>query len=150
MPHINYKSWGNISDLPLEYSCLAFDLGRSQTGVAVGNSLLKTGKMLGHIEMLKFHPKEWLEIDKIISKWQIQLIIVGEPKDTPNTAKKMYGFAKAIYRRTLIPTVLLDESYTTVSAKQDLLEFGLKKIDKTVVDSYSALLLINHWFDVYV
>lgn len=142
----NLKFFGDIASLPSEYYCLSFDLGRASTGVAVGDSVSQAAKAISAIKMTNFFPDCWLDIDKLIAKWQISLIIVGEPLDTPKTAKKMHGFAKKVNDLYGLPVVLLDESYTTVVAKQDL---GAKAKSKAIVDSYSAVLLINHWFELY-
>lgn len=137
--------FGDLSNLR-DYTCLAFDVGRSQTGLAIGNSISRLGQPLAAIEFEKFFPKSWNEIEQVIADWQVKLIIVGEPKDTPNTARKMRGFAKNIHARTSLPTVLLDESYTTAAAKQAL----SKKVAKSAIDSYSAMLLIEQWFAINV
>lgn len=138
-------TFGDFSHLD-DYTCLAFDIGRAQTGLAIGNSISKTGQILPVIEFEKYYPKSWQEIENLIKEWHVDLLIVGEPKDTPKTARKMHGFAKSLFIRTGLPTVLLDESYTTVAARQKF----KSGVAKSTIDSYSALLLIEQWFAVNV
>lgn len=144
------KIIGTLNCLSADYTCMAFDVGRSNTGIAVGNSISRSGRQIGAIAMDNFFPSCWQEIIDLVIKWQVDFIIVGEPCDTPKTAKKMLGFAKAIHERLHLPVVLLDESYTTVTARQEILrQKGLKSLTKKNIDSYSALILIQHWFDLY-
>ena len=141
--------WGNLEQLGSEYTCIAFDVGRTHTGIAIGNSVLQQGKALPAITFENYHPTSWQQITDLLAEWQVGLIIVGEPKDTPKTAKKMHGFAKAIFKQTAITTVMVDESYTTVTAKDDFIARNRKLPEKTEIDSLAATLLIQHWFDIY-
>lgn len=127
------------------YNCLAFDVGRSQSGVAVGSSITRRGEPLKAIKFTNFFPDSWEQIELLLVEWDVELIIVGEPKDTPKTAKKMHGFAKLIHKKTSKPVVLLDESYSTVEAQS----YFKKNVDKSKIDSYSAVIMIQQWFDLY-
>lgn len=132
-----------FGELPAsDYICLAFDVGRTCTGVAVGNSLMRTGKALDALAFSNFYPKDMTKIEQLITQWDAKLILVGEPIDTPNTAKKMQGFAKLVHKNTGLPTVLIDEGYSTVTAKQAL---GAKA-SKAKIDGYSALIILEQWF----
>ena len=57
-------------------------------------------------------------------------------------------FSQRIYARFKIPVVTHDERLTTAAAKERLFELGgYKKLTKGKIDSVSAVLILESWFE---
>ncbi|CAL1329066.1 Holliday junction resolvase RuvX [Candidatus Providencia siddallii] len=129
---------------------LAFDYGTKSIGVAVGQSITKTGNAL---PSLKFNNKLrcWEKIEFLIKEWQPQTIIVGIPYNMDGTEQKMTNlsrkFANKIYTFFGVKVDLHDERLTTIEAKSILFEQnGYRALNKGRIDSISAVLILESWF----
>ena len=94
----------------------------------------------------------WNKIEKIISEWSPDKIIIGIPeqKSKSNIVNKCYKFKKDIEIRFRLPVNTVDESFTSVEAKsilKDHRKIGIKKkrIKKQDIDGYSARLIAEQW-----
>ena len=129
---------------------LAFDFGEKKIGIASGNLFTKTASPIATIEYDKKIP--WNKIEKIISEWSPDKIIIGIPeqKSKSKIVNKCYKFKKDIEIRFKLPVNTVDESFTSVEAKSILKnhrKIGIKKkrIKKQDIDSYSARLIAEQW-----
>ncbi|NRA52736.1 MAG: Holliday junction resolvase RuvX [Gammaproteobacteria bacterium] len=130
---------------------LAFDFGTKSIGVAIGQTITATASPLAAIKAQDGIPN-WDLIEQLIKEWQPSQIIVGLPTNMDGTEQPMTlrarKFSQRIYARFKIPVVTHDERLTTAAAKERLFELGgYKKLTKGKIDSVSAVLILESWFE---
>lgn len=128
---------------------LGFDFGYKRIGVAVGQRLTCSASPLATIEAKSGIP-DWHVIQKIITQWNPQALIVGLPTCIDNselyTTSAARRFAKQLHKRFALPVHLVDERLSTVEARGHLFEQGgYRKIKKTEVDSIAACVILEQW-----
>jgi putative pre-16S rRNA nuclease len=128
---------------------LAIDYGGKRTGLAVTDPLkiiasaLTTVDSKGLISFLKDY----------FAKEQVELIIIGEPKNWDNTdthatplVEKVINDLKKNFPGTPIQKV--DERFTSKMASNAMIEMGLKKKkrqDKALVDQIAATIMLQEY-----
>lgn len=130
-------------------TAVAFDFGMKSIGVAVGQSITGTASPLEAIKAKDGIP-EWTVIEKVLTEWQPNILVVGLPLNMDGTIQPITANAKKFARRLAhkfnIQVHYQDERLTTVEAKARLFEFGgYKKLGKEKVDSVSACLIYESW-----
>jgi len=102
--------------------CLGFDFSPSRIGVAIGNSLSRTARAL---EAIPAHDsaRVFARVQALITTWQPQRLVVGRPSHPdgealPNT-EACERFARQLEGRFGVPTVQVNENYTTVAARSE-------------------------------
>lgn len=145
------------------YTALAFDYGLKKIGVAVGESLTKTAKPLTIIKAEDGEPN-YTEIEKIISEWRPQVIIVGVPinpsiaeeytsPDSKRLIKLIHKFSNKLihdYQKTYnFKLYNTDEAYTSMEAKKIFTELRKNKLIKqgAKLDDIAACIILERWFD---
>lgn len=128
---------------------LGFDFGYKRIGVAVGQRLTCSASPLATIDAKSGTP-DWNVIQKIITQWNPQALIVGLPTCIDNselyTTSAARRFAKQLHKRFALPVHLVDERLSTVEARGHLFEQGgYRKIKKTEVDSIAACVILEQW-----
>ena len=99
---------------------LAFDFGEKRVGVAIGNTLTKTAQAL---TILTYNNKDQLfeKIQKLLSEWQPEALVVGlptHPDGQPHAmTAKAKRFANQLQGRYQLSVHLVDERYTSVSVE---------------------------------
>ncbi|WP_290791967.1 Holliday junction resolvase RuvX [Flavihumibacter sp. UBA7668] len=128
---------------------MAIDYGGKRTGIAVTDpfQIIATGlTTIPSKELIPF-------LKKYMATEEVERIIIGEPKnwdDTDTHATPLVAAAvKEIQKNfPLIPLEKVDERYTSVMAKQTMLQSGLKKKarrNKALVDEIAATILLQEW-----
>ena len=121
---------------------MAFDYGTRRVGVAVGNSVSKSGQPLKtiaapNIDML------FQEIGGLIAEWEPKTLVVGLPSHPDGTAHEMTGKAKRfgnqLNGRFGLPVTWVDERYTSA-----VLEGDSQMRDN--LDALSAVLILEQFF----
>jgi putative Holliday junction resolvase len=122
---------------------MSFDFGLKRIGVAVGNMLIKQAQPLTIIHAAT-NTEKFMAISRLISEWQPQTIIVGLPLHPDGAEHDMTvrcrRFANQITGRYGIPTVLVDERYTSAV---------LSATHGEHVDSEAAALILQQFFDAH-
>ncbi len=134
---------------------LAFDFGTNSIGTAVGNDVTCTVRPLKAIRARQGKADE-KQLDDLIREWQPRLLVVGLPLMMDGSDQFITGlarhFAKELRRRYGLEVRLIDERLTTREAKQYIFEQGGFRAlarDKGAVDSLSAALILQEYFDNY-
>jgi len=133
-------------------SCIiAFDYGVKSIGVAVGQRITGTASPLSAIKATNGIPS-WQTLEALFNEWQPQQVIVGFPTNMDGTEQPITArarkFSRQIHSRFKIATQGHDERLTTVAAKERLFELGgYKKLTKGKIDSVSAVLILESWFE---
>lgn len=130
---------------------LAFDFGTYSIGCAVGQDITGTAQGLPSFKVQDGIPN-WDQIEKVIKEWQPERLVVGLPLNMDGSeqplTQRAKKFANRLNGRFNLPVELQDERLTTVSAKAEIFERGgYKALKKDKVDSISACLILESWFE---
>ena len=126
---------------------LAIDYGRKRVGLAVTDELQIIASALDTVPSAKIF--EYLA--DYFRKEQVELVVVGEPRQMNNLASEAVKYIDPFVRkfRKTFPDVKLerfDERFTSKLAMQTMIDAGLKKKDrknKATVDRISAVILLQ-------
>ena len=128
---------------------LSIDYGLKRTGLAVTDPLQIIATGLTTVESPKLMPF----LKDYFSKEEVELIIIGEPKNwddsdthaTPLVEKCIKELQKNF---PAIPVKKVDERFTSKMAKDSMLEMGMKKKDrrkKELVDEIAATIMLQEY-----
>ncbi len=132
---------------------LAFDFGTKSIGVAIGQRITGTARPLAALKAQDGTP-DWAKIERLLTEWQPDEVIVGLPlnmdgSEQPLTARAR-KFANRIHGRFGVQVLLHDERLSTVEARADLFSRGgFRALDKGSVDSASAVVILESWFEAH-
>jgi putative Holliday junction resolvase len=105
-----------VASRPLTF--LAFDFGLKRTGVATGNTLLRSASALTTIAAEG--DARFERIGKLIKEWQPDALVVGVPFHPDGAAhdntRRAQRFARQLSGRFGLPVHEADERYTTTEA----------------------------------
>lgn len=130
---------------------LAFDFGKRYIGIAIGEGELKLAHPLttikSHVTKIQFDA-----ISKLITAWEPKLLVVGLPLHDDGTEHEMTRLSKLFARRLegryRINVVMVDERYTTRSARSALDELGInRKQQDHFIDQIAAQHILQSFFD---
>lgn len=130
---------------------LGFDFGTKSIGVAIGQQITGSANPLSSIKANDGIPK-WEEIGALIDEWKPDIVVVGLPLNMDGSEQEMTQrarkFANRISGRFGVKIATQDERLTTADAKARLFEMGgFKALSKGQVDSMSAVLIIESYFE---
>ncbi|AUX94670.1 Holliday junction resolvase RuvX [Mixta gaviniae] len=130
---------------------LAFDFGTKSIGVAVGQQLTGTARPLAALKAQDGVPN-WELIERLLKEWQPDRVIVGLPLNMDGTEQPLTArarkFANRLHGRFGVQVDLHDERLSTVEARADLFaRGGFKALTKGSVDSLSAVIILESWFE---
>ncbi|ARU64034.1 Holliday junction DNA helicase RuvA [Histophilus somni] len=135
----------------MSITVLAFDFGTKSIGCAVGQSITGTAQALPAFKAQDGIP-DWLKIEKCLKDWQPNIVVVGLPlnmdgseQDLTHLARK---FANRLNGRFGVKVKLQDERLTTKQARDEIFQRGgYRALKKEKVDSISACLILESWFE---
>lgn len=130
---------------------LAFDYGTKRIGIAVTDpfQIIATG-------LATIHPKDIVEfLKKYLQAEQVELFVVGEPKQMDGTASQSAPHIKGfitILKKAFpeVPIERMDERFTSKMASAVIAQSGLKKVDrqnKGMIDTVSATIILQSWME---
>jgi putative holliday junction resolvase len=130
---------------------LAFDFGTRRIGVAVGNSISATAQPLTTLHGEE-NEQRFSSIAALIREWQPVALVVGLPCNDDGTPHEMTRlcrrFAQRLKGRFNLPTILVDERYTSAAASSQLTEMGIRGIkQKPLLDQFAAQQILQAYFD---
>ena len=130
---------------------LAFDFGTKRIGIAVGNTLLRNANPLTTIAEEKTETR-FAVITNLLIEWQPGALVVGLPSNDDGTPHELTAlcrrFANRLKGRFKLPTILLDERYTSLAASAQLNEAGVHgRKQKALLDQYAAQQILQAYFD---
>jgi putative holliday junction resolvase len=136
---------------PLSGTLLAFDFGTKRIGIAVGNTVSATARPLTTINDEK-NDARFTAIAALLAEWQPAALIVGLPCNDDGTPHEMTAlcrrFANRLKGRFNLPTLLVDERYTSAAASSVLDEEGIHgRKQKSLIDQYAAQQILQAYFD---
>lgn len=130
---------------------LAFDYGTKRIGIAVTDpfQIIATG-------LATIHPKDIVDfLKKYLQTEQVELFVVGEPKQMDGTASQSAPHIKGfitILKKAFpeVPIERMDERFTSKMASAVIAQSGLKKVDrqnKGMIDTVSATIILQSWME---
>ncbi|MGB4204073.1 MAG: Holliday junction resolvase RuvX [Bacteroidales bacterium] len=130
---------------------LAIDYGRKRTGIAVSDPLQIISTALQTVETHNLIPF----LKDYISRETVDCIVVGEPRQMNNQPSESVIYIEPFIRQLKkefpeIPVERVDERFTSKIASRAIQQSGLKKKDrrdKSLIDSVSAVILLQSWFE---
>ena len=130
---------------------LAIDYGEKRLGLAISDPNQIISKPLKTI-ILSDSQYIYNELEKIISDYEIQKLIIGLPlgMDGKNTQQtiKVEAFKENLQNKIGIPVILFDERLSSVSAKKSLISQGIKTgHNKSKIDQTAAAIFLQHFLD---
>lgn len=134
-----------------EGTLLAFDFGTRRIGVAIGNTLLRRANPLTTINAEK-NETRFAAIAALLAEWHPAALIVGLPSNDDGSPHELTAlcrrFANRLKGRFNLPTILVDERYTSLAASAALNEQGVHgREQKTLIDQYAAQQILQAYFD---
>ena len=132
---------------------IGFDYGTKKMGVAIAQCITKTATPLNVLKIKNENPN-WEQLDQIVNDYKPDLAIIGYPgknnKQTSLLADKIEKFGSAIEKHYKMPTILVDETYSTTIARQELRDQrkdGIlsRRIKRGQVDSMAAKIILEQW-----
>ena len=130
---------------------MAIDYGRKRVGIAVTDE-----KQIIANALTTVHAKDVFEfLDNYLKKEEVECIVVGEPKDWQNKDSEAAVFINPFVKKLkkLYSDLRIerhDESYTSILAKQAMIDGGLKKkarSKKELIDKISATLILQSYME---
>lgn len=120
---------------------LGFDFGLKRIGVAVGNTILRQAQPLTVITAATNDGK-FAELAALIKEWQPALCVVGLPCHPDGGEHEMTvrcrRFANQLHGRFDVPTVLVDERYSSAVISHQRGE---------TIDDRAAAIILQQYFD---
>ena len=110
-----------------DLTALGFDYGLKHLGVAVGQTITATASPLETVRIRNGKP-DWDRISALISAWQPDFLVVGEPLNMDGSEQAMTKasrrFSRQLHGRYGVRVELIDERLSTVEARERLAEQG--------------------------
>jgi putative Holliday junction resolvase len=130
---------------------LAIDYGQKRVGIAVTDELKIIANGLTTVpsaEIFDF-------LKTYLSKEQVELFLVGEPKQMNNAPSESSKFVEPFVKKLAqffpdIPIKRTDERFTSKMAFQSMIDMGLKKKDrqnKATIDKISATIMLQSYLE---
>ncbi|MFD1294338.1 Holliday junction resolvase RuvX [Lutibacter holmesii] len=128
---------------------LALDYGTVRTGIAVTDELQIIASGLTTVDTKKI----FSFLTSYLKNENVELFVVGEPKQLNNTASESEQFIKPFIEKLKttfpkIPVKRVDERFTSKMAFQSMIDSGLKKKqrqNKALIDEISATIILQSY-----
>jgi len=136
------------SKKPIE-TVLGFDFGAKRIGIASGQTLTGTANPLQTLTNVNNKP-DWDSIEKLITEWKPQALIVGLPylldgKETEMTIRAD-KFSRRLHGRFGLPVFTVTETLSSFEAEEQLKQSKkIGKQNKHEIDKLAAALIIETW-----
>lgn len=131
---------------------MGLDVGDKRIGVAVSDLLGMSAHAVETVERQSFE-KDINRIIELIDEKQVDLLVVGLPKNMNNTlgpqGEKVQKFMEKLLAKREIEVAYWDERLTTVAAHRTLIEGNMsRKKRKGVVDQIAAVFILQGYLDM--
>lgn len=134
---------------------IGLDYGTKTVGVAISDEMRLIAQPLVTIERKQANKlrQTYAAIEKIILEQNVELIVLGYPKNMNNTegerVEDTKEFKSALERRTGLPVVLVDERLTTAQANRILEDTGVAhSARKEHIDKMAAAIILQNYLDM--
>lgn len=126
---------------------MALDYGNKRTGIAVTDEMQIIASGLATVPTKDLMPY----LEKYFAEENVELVLVGEPKQMDNTASQSEGaisefLVKFRNKFPLMELKRVDERFTSKMAVRTMIDSGLKKKkrqNKSLLDEISATIILQ-------
>lgn len=133
---------------------LGIDYGTKRTGISATDPLQIIVNAVDTVSTNEL----WEFLEKYLAEEEVEKIVIGEPLTLDGKPAKItpliVGFTRKLKKQYPgIEVVLHDERFSSVAAKQIILQSGIKKKkrrDKTLVDKVSAVLILQDYLGHHI
>lgn len=130
---------------------LAFDYGTRNIGVASGQTITRSANSLPALKAKDGTP-DWTQIEKLLSEWKPDLVLVGLPLNMDDSESELSArarkFANRVHGRFGVQIEMVDERLTSFEAKGEVMgRCGSRDYKNNPVDSIAARLILQAWLD---
>jgi putative Holliday junction resolvase len=134
---------------------LGFDYGEKRIGVAIGNRTTGTSRALECVPC-PAHEEAWAPLDRTISTWQPDQLLVGIPLtmegEKQAMTRKARRFVHALRARYQLPVTEVDERLSSIAADEELVQARsmggkTRRLKRGDTDSMAAAILVQQWLD---
>ena len=137
----------------MSHTLLACDFGTKSIGVAIGQQITGSARPLTAIKARDGIP-DWQLIERLLKEWQPDFVVVGLPLNMDGTEQPLTDrarkFSQRLHGRFGVRVELHDERLSTVEARAELFAHGgFRALNKGSVDSLSAVIILESWFDTH-
>tara|TARA_A100001015_G_C14877331_1_gene666925 strand:+ start:569 stop:982 length:414 start_codon:yes stop_codon:yes gene_type:complete len=126
---------------------MGFDFGTKKIGVAIGQMVTATATPLSIIRVEKGVPN-WCTLEKLISQWKPERLVVGLPLNMDdshsNMSRRALKFSSELENRFGIAVSNVDERLSTFEARQ-LYKNGRTESSQEELDDKVAALILESW-----
>ncbi len=130
---------------------LAIDYGKKRTGIAITDDLQIIASGLTTVDTKKI----FSFLTEYLKNENVELFVVGEPKQLNNTESESEQFIKPFILKLSttfpkIPIKRIDERFTSKMAFQSMIDSGLKKKqrqNKALIDEISATIILQSYLN---
>ena len=130
---------------------IAFDYGHKRIGLAVTDELQIIASGIETVDTKNI----FSFLNNYLANENVELFIVGEPKQMNNTASESEVLIKPFIEKLAstypkIPIKRVDERFTSKMAFQSMIDGGLKKKqrqNKALIDKISATIILQTYLD---
>ncbi|HHX93923.1 MAG TPA: Holliday junction resolvase RuvX [Tenericutes bacterium] len=132
---------------------LGLDLGSKTLGIAISD---ETETIATPVQTFTFKENDYnialKKVEELIKKHNINLIVLGYPKNMDNTigkrAETVQKFKALIEQNFKINVILWDERLSSIQAENILLEHDTsRKKRKKVIDTIAATIILQEYLD---
>lgn len=150
MPKESLPYYGLDVPQAIDGIIMAFDFGRRNIGIAVGQTITQTATPLPPL-LAKAGIPEWHPLDKIVRQWSPVALLVGIPLNMDGSEQSLTEqsrtFALSLKARYALPVYGMDERLTSKDARDQLFTAGgYKALKNHSVDSLAACLILESFF----
>jgi putative Holliday junction resolvase len=130
---------------------IGIDLGTRRIGVAVTDGLGLTAQP--HATLARHGGQRDLDaIGAVVREFDAERVVLGLPLspegEVGRAARSAQAFAERLRAALAVPVDLIDESFSTVEAEEDLLRANLSRARrKEVVDRLAAAVILQRWLN---
>jgi putative Holliday junction resolvase len=132
---------------------LGFDFGEKRIGVAAGQTITCSSNPLTTLNSKNNKP-DWISIEKLISEWQPDALIVGLPFYLDGTksemTKRAEKFSRQLEGRFHLPIYTHNEALSSFEAEQFLKNQSpgkKKQHNKPDIDKLAAAIIVQSWLE---
>lgn len=133
---------------------MGLDYGSVTVGVALSDEMHLTAQGLEVIRRKEENKlrRTLARIEQIISEYDVELIVLGFPKNMNNTTgfrcERTQEFADKLGKRVTIPIVFEDERLSTVEAHNTMIAGNVRREKRAqVVDMVAATIILERYLD---
>ncbi len=130
---------------------MSLDIGDRRIGVALSDPQQIVARGIRVIHR-RSHQADLALISSLVTEHEVEKVVVGHPLHSDGTAGEQAGkveiYAKELHQVLDVPVVLWDEGYSTVRAREAMIEAGRKKKERRErIDAVAAAAILQDYLD---